>query len=495
MSATSEAAASSSVDAPASAQNYGTPRYRLYVLNALLLVYILNFIDRGLLAIAAAPIKAELGIDDTGFGLLTGFGFALLYTIVGIPVARLAERKNRVRIIAVSVAIWSAMTAACGLSMDVTLFGLTIGGFWILLLFRIGVGVGEAGCTPPANSLIADYYAPQERSSALGYYAMGVTLGSMLASLIGGPITDAFGWRAAFFILGLPGVAIGALLWMTVKEPPRGYSDPPNAPKTEKADFKAAMKELMSKPSYWTMTGGATVAAFCGYAIASFLTLYVVRTFGLTTGQAAVYFNPPAALASAIGTFALGWLATRLRQRNVAAIAWLAAAGLAASVPFYLVAFTTEIMWLCVLMLSLGGFVKYGYLAAQYTIGQGVVSARVRATSTAVMLFVVNLLGYGLGPLFAGVVSDFWFNRAVAARDFAEPVDRAMCDGIQTLVSRARLSGEQALVEAPEVVQAFCLKANAASTENSMITLAILYLAAAAFFVACARRLKQDLVA
>ena len=155
-------------------RNYGTPRYRFYVLNALLVVYILNFVDRGLLAVAAAPIKADLGIDDTGFGLLTGFGFAMLYTLAGIPIARLAERKNRVIIIAVSVAFWSLMTAVCGLAMDVTIFGFVIGGFWLLLLFRIGVGLGEAGCTPTANSLLADYYAPENRSSALGYYAMGV---------------------------------------------------------------------------------------------------------------------------------------------------------------------------------------------------------------------------------------------------------------------------------------------------------------------------------
>ncbi|WP_430431204.1 spinster family MFS transporter [Oceanicaulis sp.] len=475
-------------------RNYGTPRYRFYVLNALLVVYILNFVDRGLLAVAAAPIKAELGIDDTGFGLLTGFGFAMLYTLAGIPIARLAERKNRVIIIAVSVAFWSLMTAMCGLAMDVTIFGFVIGGFWLLLLFRIGVGLGEAGCTPPANSLLADYYAPQNRSSALGYYAMGVTLGSMLASLIGGPVTDAFGWRAAFFILGLPGIAIGAVLWLTIKEPPRGYTDPPNAPRPEKADFGAAMKELLAKPSYWTMTAGATVAAFCGYGISSFLTLYVVRSFELTTGQAAVYFNAPAALASAIGTFALGWLATRLQKKNAAAIAWLAAGGLALSVPFYLVAFTTEIAWLCVLALSLGGFIKYGYLAAQYTIGQGVVSTRVRATATAILLFVVNLLGYGLGPLFAGVVSDFWFVRMRATADLGFAVDRAACDAAQTAANAARLAGEAA-TGAPDALYDFCVQANAASTEYSMVTIALIYVVAAGFFVLCARKLKQDLVA
>lgn len=488
-------------------RNYGTPRYRFFVLNALLFVYILNFVDRGLLSVAAAPIKADLGINDTGFGILTGFGFALLYTIVGIPLARLAERRNRVKIIAVSVALWSAMTAACGLATDITVFGLTVGGFWLLLLFRVGVGIGEAGCTPPANSLLADYYVPEERSSALGYYAMGVTLGAMLASLIGGPVTDAFGWRVAFFVLGLPGILVGLVIWMTIKEPPRGYTDPPGTEKIESLDLRAAMKELLSKPSYWTMTAGATIAAFCGYAISSFLTLYVVRTYELTTGQAAIYFNVPAALASAVGTFALGWLATRLRKKNIASIAWLAAGGLALSVPFYLMAFLTSTAWLCVVGLALGGFIKYGYLAAQYTIGQGVVSTRVRATATAVLLFVVNLLGYGLGPLFAGLVSDFWFKQSLGTQPFAESLDRATCDVVQQAATAAKRGGEalspermnEMLAALPsnvtEDIYAFCLDANASSTETSMTTITLLYFAAAVCFVFCARQLKKDLVA
>ncbi|WP_031554027.1 spinster family MFS transporter [Parvularcula oceani] len=488
-------------------QGYGTPAYRTYVLNALLFIYILNFVDRGLLSVAAAPIKAELEIGDTGFGLLTGFGFALLYTIVGIPLARLAERRSRVKIMAASVVLWSLMTALCGLATDITIFGAVIGGFWILLLCRVGVGIGEAGCTPPANSLLADYYPPKERSSALGYYAMGVTLGTMLASLIGGPVTDWFGWRVAFFVLGLPGVLVGFVLLATVKEPPRGYTDPPDASRTERAALGPALREMLSKRSYWTMTAGATIAAFCGYGIASFQTLYLVRTFGVTTGQAAIWFNTPANLAGAIGTVCLGVLATRLQSRNKAAIAWLAAGGLALSVPFYLMAFLTGSMVLCVIGLSAGHFVKYGYLAAQYTIGQGVVSMRVRATATAVLLFVVNLFGYGLGPLFAGLVSDFWFGRSLRAEGFAGSVDRALCDAVQQAATAARQGAEvlsddriaQMLSTLPgqvsEAQYRFCLEANASSTEASMVTIACFYVIASAFFVWCATRLKKDLVA
>ena len=498
--------ASRTGSAPArEASGFGTPAYRTYVLNALLFIYVLNFVDRGLLSVAAAPIKAEIGISDTAFGLLTGFGFALLYTVVGIPLARLAETRSRVKIMAGSVALWSAMTALCGLATDIAVFGVVVGGFWVLLLCRVGVGIGEAGCTPPANSLIADYYPPEKRSSALGYYAMGVTLGSMLASLVGGPVTDWFGWRWAFFILGVPGILIALVLLVTVKEPPRGYTDPEGAKGTDRAELGPAIRELMSKPSYWLMTAGATLAAFCGYGISSFQTLYLVRTFGVSTGQAAIWFNTPANLAGALGTVALGVLATRLRSRNKASIAWLAAGGLALSVPFYLTAFLTGSMVLCVVGLSLGHFVKYGYLTAQYTIGQGVVSTRVRATATAVLLFVVNLVGYGVGPLFAGIVSDIFFRADLAEAGYVGAVDRALCDAASHAVASAERLGGAGSGDVTGILSGlsrpiteaqyeFCLAANASSAEASMIAITLIYLASATFFVLCARRLADDLI-
>ncbi|WP_411287413.1 MFS transporter, partial [Phenylobacterium sp.] len=216
---------------------FGTKGYRSYVLTALLIIYILNFVDRGLLSVVAPAMKPELGISDTAFGLLTGFGFALLYTVVGIPLAQVAETRHRVWIMSICVALWSLMTALCGLAAEVTIGSITIGAFWVLLACRVGVGIGEAGCTPPANSLIADYYPPQRRSTALGYYAMGVTLGTVLANLIGGPVTGAFGWRMAFFVVGLPGILVAVLFKLTVKEPPRGYTDPPGTVRRERATF------------------------------------------------------------------------------------------------------------------------------------------------------------------------------------------------------------------------------------------------------------------
>lgn len=486
-------------------EGYGSFGYRTYVLNALLLIYILNFVDRSLLSVVARPLKAELGISDTAFGVLTGFGFALLYTFVGIPLARVAERRNRVIIMSICIALWSIMTALCGLAKEVTIFGAVIGGFWVLLVCRVGVGIGEAGCTPPASSLISDYFPPGKRSSAMGYYAMGVTLGSLGANLVAGPVADAFGWRYAFFILGIPGVLIALLFFLTVKEPPRGYSDPPGTIRVERASLKDGLQELFSKASYWWMVAAATMAAFCGYAIGAFQSLYVQRTFDLTAGQAALQVNVPSFAAGAVGTFVLGWIAGRIKSPS--AIAWLAAAGLALSIPAFGLAFTTSSMLFCVIGLSVGNAVKYGYLAAQYTIAAGVVSMRVRATSTAILLFVVNLLGYGLGPLFAGLVSDFWFARSLAEAGYADTVTRSMCDAAQQATTFAQRAAENVLTSADitgivEGLKAplsleqyqFCLAANQSSTSTSMLTLTALYGVASVLFVMCAFPLKREMI-
>jgi MFS family permease len=479
---------------------FGSAGYRSYVLNALLVIYILSFMDRALLSVVARPLKAEIGVNDFWFGMLTGAGFAVLYTIVGIPLARLSERKNRVWIIGISVAIWSAFTALTGLANTITIGGFVISGFAVLFICRIGVGIGEAGCTPPANSLIADYYPAAKRSSALGYYAMGVTLGTMLANAVGGQITDAFGWRAAFFILGLPGIAIALLLFFTVKEPPRGYSDPPDVKKVAKAELVPAMKEMLSKPSWWTMTAGATLAAFCGYAIAGFQSLYLQRTFGLSAGEASLWVNTPAYLAGAIGTVVTGWLAMKMRAKSITAIAWLSAIGLTASVPFYVWGFTATSLLICAIGLSLGHFVKYGYLAAQYTISQGVVSQSVRATSTAIMLFVINILGYGLGPPFAGILSDFFFQSQATAAGFAG-FTNAGCDAAAEAIRRAGENPNIAEVLAgmarpiTEAQYAFCGPANSSATQSSMLVISAIYALAGFCFFLCMFTLKKDMVA
>ena len=470
-------------EAPVQNMGFGTYGYRTYVLSALTLIYILNFVDRGLLAVVGPDLVPELGLSDTQFGLLTGFGFALLYTIVGIPLARYADAGHRVWIMTVCVALWSLMTVLCGLATEITIGSITIGAFWVLLMCRVGVGIGEAGCTPPANSLIADYYAPRDRSQALGVYAMGVTLGGMFANLIGGWVTDAFDWRTAFFVVGLPGLLIALVFKLTVKEPPRGFTDPKETQSTEPVALREAMRELTTKPAFWLMTAGATIAAFCGYGISSFQSIFLVRAHEITTGEAAIWINTPVALSAAIGTFATGWLATRLYKVHPGAIAWVPALGLALSIPFYVFAFTTQNLLLAAIGLIIGGFVKYGYITAQYTIGQGVVSMRVRAMATAVLLFIANLIGYGFGPLFIGYASDIFFvNGAAELGVAAEELARKECH-------------PKAVGALSESLQNVCSAVYAQSLQSAMVIMAILYAASSLFFLLTWRRLDRDMVA
>ena len=460
---------------------YGTKSYRSYVLNALLLVYILNFLDRGLLGIVAKPVMNELQISRGDFGLLTGIGFALFYSVVGIPLARYAEHANRTWIMTICIALWSGATALSGMVAPVEVGGFVISGFVMLLICRVLVGVGEAGCTPPANSIIADYYPPKRRSTALGYYAMGVTAGTLSANLIGGPVADAYGWRTAFIVIGMAGIVVAVLFRLTVKEPPRGYSDPPGVVRPQRATFVEALKELGSKRSFWLMAAGATLASFCGYGIVTFQTDFIQGTHGVSLTEATLLFNVPSAAAASVSVLMTGWIAEKVVKRHPNAIAWLPALGFILAVPFYVVAFSSDNKWVALVGICLGAGIKYGYLAAQYTIGQGVVSARTRATATAILLFIVNLLGYGLGPPFIGFLADLLFSMQANAEGFADLTSR-MCKG-------------EALLALPEATQAFCKLADAKSLQNSLVITSALYVTPAIFFLLCMKTLQKDLVA
>ena len=460
---------------------YGTKAYRSYVLNALLLVYILNFLDRGLLGIVAKPVMNELQISRGEFGLLTGIGFALFYSVVGIPLARYAEHANRTWIMTICIALWSAATALSGMVAQVEFGGVVISGFVMLLICRVLVGVGEAGCTPPANSIIADYYPPQRRSTALGYYAMGVTAGTLSANLIGGPVADAYGWRTAFIVIGIAGIVLAVLFRLTVKEPPRGYTDPPGLVRPQRATFGEALKELGSKKSFWLMAAGATLASFCGYGIVTFQTDFIMGTHGVSLTEATLLFNVPSAACASVSVLFTGWVAEKMVKRHPNAIAWLPAIGFIAAVPFYVWAFSSDNKWVALVGICIGAGIKYGYLAAQYTIGQGVVGARTRATATAILLFIVNLLGYGLGPPFIGMLADMLFSMQANAEGFAD-ITSKMCKG-------------DALKLLPEATQAFCKVADAKSLQNSLVITSALYVTPAIFFLLCMKTLQKDLVA
>jgi predicted MFS family arabinose efflux permease len=391
-------------------QGFGTKAYRAYVLGALLVVYTFNFIDRVVIGIIGEPIKIEFGLTDQQLGLLGGTAFALLYTFLGIPIAYMAERMNRVTILSICVAIWSAMTAACGFAVN----------YATLFAARVGVSIGEAGCTPPANSIISDYFPADRRASALSIYALGIPIGSMIAAVGGGWIATEVGWREAFIWLGVPGVVLALIVKFTVKEPPRSTTQ------THAPSFVSTFAALAKKPTFWHVAFGSALASFVGYGVGQFLTNFMIRTHGFSLFNAAVVIGVVLGVCAAIGTFTSGFLADRISRRHPNALAWLPALGFAIATPLYLLAFVLPNIWLAMPALMVAAVTHYFYLGPMYAITQGVAAPRMRATAVAVLLFVVNLIGYGMGPAVIGTLSDFLANTQLQPLGLSTELCRGM---------------------------------------------------------------------
>ena len=314
-------------------------------------------------------------------------------------------------ILSICLAIWSGMTALCGFANS----------YAMLLMARIGVSVGEAGCTPPAQSVISDYFPATSRATAVSIYALGVPIGSMLAAIGGGWLAQEFGWRSAFLILGVPGLLLALVIKLTVKEPPRAAS----ATAAEAPGFGAAFRELSKKTTFWHVALGSALASFVGYGVGQYLNSFLMRTHGLTLLESSRLTGVVLGLAAAFGTFFAGWLADRLVRRYPNALAWLPALGFFIATPFYLVGYMMPNIWVALPFLIVGAVTHYFYLGCMYATTQGIVQPRLRATATAVLLFIVNLLGYGLGPPVIGALSDFLANMHMGTLGVAP----ALCEG------------------------------------------------------------------
>lgn len=436
---------------------YGTRGYRAWVLFALVVVYTFNFIDRVLVSIVQEPIRAEFGLTDTQLGLLGGPTFAILYTLLGIPIARLAERKNRMTILAVCVGLWSAMTAACGLATS----------YATLLLARIGVSIGEAGCTPPAQSVIGDYFPEKSRATALSIYALGIPLGSMLAAVGGGLIAEAMGWRETFLVLGLPGLLLAILVKLTVREPPRsgGAVEAPGLRET------AAL--LSTKPAFWFAALGGAMASFVGYGVGQFTNSFFMRSHELSILEASQITGLLIGAFGAIGTFFSGWLADRVRGRFPNAVAWLPAVGFLLAGPLNVAGYMSTSLPLAIVLLATAQLGSSLYLGSMYAISQGVVHPRMRATAVAVLLFVVNLIGYAGGPPAIGALSDF-----IASQQLS---------GAGLTLDACRAAGAAAGAGDPP-----CAAASEAGLRWAIILGYSGLLLAAGFFLLSWRRLQRD---
>lgn len=385
------------------AHEAAAPRDRWYVLGILTIIYALNIADRFSISTLIEPIRLELGLSDSGIGFLTGVALALFYVTVGIPIARLADRASRRNILALALAVWSGMTALCGLSQN----------YWQLLLARFGVGIGEAGGTPPSTSILADKFPPARRPMALTIFALGACLGAWLGSSIAGTVAQSHGWRAAFLVLGVPGVACALVVWLTVKEPRRGQLDGPSAGQPA-VSLLTAVRFIWKQRSARHLLAGGSVATFWSWGLMWWTPTFLVRSHHMTVGQAGELLGPMHLIAGTAGTLFAAWLMSRPAARDPRYVArllgWVTAVTTIPSVFLYWAtsqSAATALLWVFVPSV-------YFYIGPILGLLQNVVPAPLRATTCALLLFTANVANLVVAPQLVGWLSD-WFAASFGA--------------------------------------------------------------------------------
>jgi MFS family permease len=368
--------------------------YANYVLAVLSAVAALNIVDRYLFGLLIEPIKRDLGLSDAWMGLLAGFAFAVFYTVCGLPVARWADRGVRRSIIAIGLFLWSLMTAACGMSQNLLQMALS----------RIGVGIGEAAGAPPSHSLISDLFPPERRASALAITSMGGSLGLILALLGGGWIAEHYGWRTAFLAAGLPGIALAAVVRLTVREPPRGRFDAPrtSAPQTSTRD---ALRFLFGLRAYRHLIAAGSLHNFAGSGAASWNAAFLMRVHGMSVSEAGVQLALLNATFAALGITLWGLSVDRLAARDVRWYQWLPALGTVAALPFLLGFLLWPDAAVAMLFLAPASFMTGAWVGAGHAMHQSLARPEMRATSSAMVLLIMNLVGLGLGPTAVGFLN------------------------------------------------------------------------------------------
>ena len=382
----------------ASATNFDDvePRARRVTLALLTITYVFSYMDRQILAILQEDIKAELLLSDTQLGLLSGFAFALFYAVLGIPVAALADRINRLNIISISLALWSAMTALCGLAQNYTQ----------LLLARIGVGIGEAGSSPPSHSIIADLYPANKRALALSIFSLGTTLGAALGQFLGGNLTYYFDWRVAFLAIGLPGVILALFVKFRGTEPMR-KAEPGAVESEQMPSVWTGFRSIFGNPAAVWLVAGVTLTSMIGYALTGWTPSYLIRSFELTTLEVGNFVAPVLALGGIAGGLGSGWLANRLSERYGIKAQPLMIAGLKLiALPFLIWFYLADSAPVAVGVYFIALLFQSCYLGPTFACIQTLAPLRMRAVWAAITLLVINLVGLGIGPTMVGVISD-----------------------------------------------------------------------------------------
>tara|TARA_B110000503_G_C7163674_1_gene420853 strand:+ start:315 stop:1601 length:1287 start_codon:yes stop_codon:yes gene_type:complete len=370
--------------------------YRYYVLIMVTVVSMVNIADRLIMSILMEDIKAEFHLSDTQVGLLVGLAFALFYALMSFPIARWADIGNRKNILSLAVILWSGMTALCGAAV----------GFYSLFFARLGVGVGEAGGSPPTYSLIADYFKPSERARAMGVYMVGAALGTGGGLIIGGILGEMLGWRTTFLVLGIPGVLLGLLFFFTVKEPQRGRLDAGEAKDKQAKDINKTLKSLAANPVFIRISVSFAMLTMIGYAMAFWLAPIMLRNFDVSLGKVGLYLGLTYIAAGIPAPLIGGYLTDYMAKHDARWLAW---------VPAIAIVIVSVALWFCVMADSFEVFLSFFVLAyfvfmipqgASLSLLQSSLGAGERAVGASFALIINSLIGAALGPLLVGMLSD-----------------------------------------------------------------------------------------
>lgn len=356
--------------------------------------YTLNFIDRQIVGILAEPIKLDLRLTDAQLGWMGGTAFALFYTALAIPLAMLADRRDRSWIIAAGLALWSAATAACGMAQN----------FWQLFLARMSVGVGEAAGVAPAYSLISDLYPVKQRARALAIFSLGIPIGGALGVLFGGLLAAHVDWRFAFFAVGIAGVLFAPLFKLAVRDPGHGRAD--EAPRGSPPALLVVLKAVAAKPSFWLLSFGAGTASLVSYGLAFWIPSFMARSYGLDLTDRSLVVASMGLIGGAIGIWGGGLAGDRLGNSHPRGYALVPAVAFAVTMPAYLLAFSTDVLWLSVLIFIVPTALGLTWLGPVVTAITRLVPPEMRATAAALFLFINNLIGLGAGSTVIGAISD-----------------------------------------------------------------------------------------
>jgi MFS family permease len=370
-----------------------TDRRRWWLLAILFLVATSNSYDHNVMSVVLEPIKQEFHVPDTLLGLLGGFCFAVFFTLFGLPIASWADRGNRRTLITIALVTWSVMTACCGLTQT----------FWQLAVCRIGVGAGESGAVPPAQSLIADYFPPQRRASALAIFTASNMAGYLLGFLAGGVIAASYGWRAAFLFGGVIGLPLALLTRFGLSEP-RTFRAPETRPTPE--SLRESLAALRRKKAYLFVLAAAFVYFPFVFGVQLFIAPFLMRVLEVPLAELSIWYGSVTAAATVIGTLGGGWLADYMGRRDVRWLGWLPALGCAVSLPLYIIQFSLHSFALFLVVTFVWAIVLNAALPPVYAAIHAVCGSRRRAMAVAIVLFTGTLIGAGVGPLMIGAISD-----------------------------------------------------------------------------------------